>query len=369
MSILIVDDSSTQRLLLMSLLKSERYTDITSVESAVKAYVALGLAPDGHHIDTDIDLVLMDLSMPEIDGIAACRHIKAHPTVQDIPIIMVTANTELDYLQRAFEAGATDYISKPLNKVELLARVRASLKLKQEMDRRKRLNTELGQAKANLDLALRELQIEKDKSERLLLNVFPEPVAQRLKQGQGVADSYPDVTVLFADIVDFTRLASRMAPQDVIRLLNDFFSRFDELAARYGLEKIKTVGDAYMLVGGLHLPRADHAQAVAEMALDMRAMTTSYMRTTGSFMKLRLGIHSGPVVAGVIGTKRIAYDLWGDTVNIASRLEALAQPDNILVSEETYQILREQYLFSAAGKAHIKGIGEKQVYILMGRGR
>jgi class 3 adenylate cyclase len=369
MSILIVDDSSTQRLLLMSLLKSEGHTDVIWADSAVKAYAALGLSAAGPDIETEVDLVLMDISMPEIDGIAACRHLKSHASVQDIPVIMVTANTELDNLQRAFEAGATDYISKPLNKAELLARVRSSLKLKHEMDRRKRLNAELAQAKANLDQALRELQIEKDKSERLLLNVFPEPVAQRLKQGQDVADSYPDVTVLFADIVEFTRLAARMAPQDVIRLLNDFFSRFDELAARYGLEKIKTVGDAYMLVGGLHLPRPDHAPAVAEMALDMRAMTASYMRTTGGFLKLRIGIHSGPVVAGVIGTKRIAYDLWGDTVNIASRLEALARPDSILVSEETYHILHEQYLFGPCDKVFIKGIGEKVVYPLMGRGR
>jgi guanylate cyclase len=155
----------------------------------------------------------------------------------------------------------------------------------------------------------------------------------------------------------------------VIRLLNDLFSRFDDLAARYGLEKVKTVGDAYMLVGGLHLPRPDHAQAVAELALDMRALSSQYARTTGSFLKLRIGIHSGPVVAGVIGSKRIAYDLWGDTVNIASRLEALAQPDTVLVSDTTYALLKDDYLFEPREHVTIKGIGEKVVYVLTGRQR
>jgi class 3 adenylate cyclase/CheY-like chemotaxis protein len=373
MTILIVDDSPSQRLLLSSILKSAGYTDLIASDSARDALQKLGL--NGDRGRADIDLVLMDISMPEMDGIEACRRIKGVDSLHDLPIIMVTASTEPEDLQLAFDAGAIDYITKPLNKVELLARVRSSLRLKQEMDRRKareaelvQVNERLGHTLASLDEKHRQLLAEQDKSERLLLNILPKAIADRLKQDQGViADSFPNVTVLFADIVDFTRLAAHASPGEVVSLLNDIFSRFDRLAETHHLEKIKTIGDAYMVVGGLPTPRPDHAVAVAEMALDMRAMLTGQLRQTGGLLNLRIGIHSGPVVAGVIGTKKFIYDLWGDTVNIASRMESLGAPGAIQVSHETYELLRDHYAFEARGRVNVKGKGEMLTYLLVNR--
>jgi class 3 adenylate cyclase/HPt (histidine-containing phosphotransfer) domain-containing protein len=374
-NILIVDDSASQRLLLASILKSAGYHDLTTADSAQSAFTKLGLEGEPSQAGADIDLVLMDISMPEMDGIEACRRIKSIEASRDLPVIMVTASAEPDDLQLAFDAGAIDYITKPLNRVELLARVRSSLRLKHEMDRRKAREAELVQVNQRLEHTLtslddqhRLLQAEQARSERLLLNILPKPIADRLKVEQGViADSFPQVTVLFADIVDFTRLAAQASAGEVVALLNDVFSRFDQLAEKHGLEKIKTIGDAYMAVGGLPTPRADDAEAVAEMALDMREIMAGQKRMTGSLLNLRIGIHTGPVVAGVIGTKKFIYDLWGDTVNIASRMEALGASGGIQVSQALFQRLRDRYRFEERGPVNVKGKGDMMTYLLVGR--
>jgi adenylate cyclase len=296
--------------------------------------------------------------MPEIDGIEACRRVKAEPALTDVPIIMVTASTEPEDLQLAFDAGAIDYLTKPPSRVELRARVRSALRLKHEMDRRKAREQELLDVTKQLEQAMLD-------SERLLLNVLPRPVAERLKRHNGViADSFPEVTVLFADLVDFTTLSARISPAEVVALLNDVFSSFDRLAEKHGLEKIKTIGDAYMAVGGLPTPRDDHAEAVAEMALDMQQ---SLLEHGDAGLQLRIGIHTGPVVAGVIGTSKFSYDLWGDTVNIASRMESHGLVGTIQVTPETYARLSHGYQFAERGAVRVKGKGEISTYLLMGR--
>jgi adenylate cyclase len=374
MSILIVDDSAGSRLLLSSILKAAGYQALVTAESARGAFARLGLNGTATG-PSDVDLILMDISMPDLDGIEACCQIKADVRLQDIPIIMVTASTVTEDLQLAFAAGAMDYITKPPNKVELLARVRSALELKQEMDRRKEVtlqlqetNRRLEEALASLDEEHRQLLEEQAKSERLLLNILPRPIAERLKQAEGViADNFSDVTVLFADIVDFTKLSARVPAADVVAMLNDVFSKFDRLAEKHGLEKIKTIGDAYMVVGGLPTPRPDHAEAVADMALDMRAALAGRTRDTGSLLSVRIGINSGPVVAGVIGTKKFIYDLWGDTVNIASRMESLGASGSIQVTAATYEHLRDRYIFERRGTVQVKGRGEMVTYQLAGR--
>jgi class 3 adenylate cyclase/CheY-like chemotaxis protein len=374
MSILIVDDSAGSRLLLASILKAAGYTEMVTAESAQGAFERLGV--NGTATDLpDVDLILMDISMPDMDGIEACAKIKGDARLRDVPIIMVTASTETADLQLAFAAGAMDYITKPPNKMELLARVRSALELKQEMDRRKEVtrqlqesNRRLEEALASLDEEHRRLLEEQGKSERLLLNILPRPIAERLKQSEGViADNFPDVTVLFADIVDFTKLSARVPPADVVAMLNEVFSKFDQLAEKHGLEKIKTIGDAYMVVGGLPTPRPDHAEAVADMALDMRGAVAGQHRATGGLLTVRIGIHTGPVIAGVIGTKKFIYDLWGDTVNIASRMESLGAPASIQVTAATYERLRGRYVFEGRGTVQVKGKGEMVTYQLVGR--
>lgn len=212
------------------------------------------------------------------------------------------------------------------------------------------------------------LEAEQEKSERLLLNILPQQIVEQLKQQNStLADHFPEATVLFADIVDFTKLSARIEPTDLVALLNKIFSAFDMLAERHGLEKIKTIGDAYMVVGGLPTPRVDHAEAVAEMALDMQQEIAQFCTEDGEQFKIRIGINTGPVVAGVIGIKKFIYDLWGDTVNTASRMESQGIAGYIQVTAATYDRLRDKYLFEERGTIQVKGKGEMCTYLLIGK--
>jgi len=213
-----------------------------------------------------------------------------------------------------------------------------------------------------------ELTIEKEKSEGLLLNILPSPIAERLKIGdERIADGFASVTILFADLVDFTQLAEQLPPNELIVLLNEIFSAFDQLTEKYGLEKIKTIGDAYMVAGGLPKPRADHAQAIAEMALAMQVEIERFNQRYDYHCSLRIGINTGPVVAGVIGTKKFIYDLWGDTVNVASRMESHGVAGKIQVTQATYEALRDRYTFEPRGTVRVKGKGSIEAYFLTGK--
>ncbi|PZV16218.1 MAG: hypothetical protein DCF20_08745 [Pseudanabaena sp.] len=215
---------------------------------------------------------------------------------------------------------------------------------------------------------LQELHLEKERSESLLLNMLPEPIAKKLKYSRAsMADGFEEVSVLFADIVGFTELSSNMSPLELVGLLNRIFSMFDNLCDHYKLEKIKTIGDAYMVVSGLPEPRADHAAAIASMALDMQKAISQVKSREGIQISMRIGINSGPVIAGVIGTKKFIYDLWGDTVNVASRMESLGLAKAIQVTEETYLRLRDQFNFEKRGLIPVKGKGEMLTYWLVGK--
>ncbi len=212
-----------------------------------------------------------------------------------------------------------------------------------------------------------QLASEQKKSEKLLLNILPPSIAQRLKQKhQPIADAFDDVTVLFADIVGFTELSSQIPPQELVQLLNLIFSAFDTLVEAYGLEKIKTIGDAYMVVGGLPQPRADHAEAIAALALDMQAEVARFNEETGCSLNIRIGINSGPVVAGVIGIKKFIYDLWGDTVNLASRMESHGEPGQIQITQSTYGLICDRYDIQPRGTIQVKGKGETVTYWVIG---
>jgi class 3 adenylate cyclase/PAS domain-containing protein len=215
---------------------------------------------------------------------------------------------------------------------------------------------------------LQELRAEQERSERLLLNMLPEKIAKKLKHSRAsMADGFEEVSVLFADIVGFTELSSHMSPVQLVGLLNRIFSMFDNLCDQYKLEKIKTIGDAYMVVSGLPEPRVDHAAAIASMALDMQKAISQVKSREGIQISMRIGINSGPVIAGVIGTKKFIYDLWGDTVNVASRMESLGAAKAIQVTEETYSRLREQFNFEKRGLIPVKGKGEMMTYWLVGK--
>jgi adenylate cyclase len=345
--ILVVDDNASNRDLLSRRLQRQGHTVLQAEDGAQ----ALALVEKEA---LALDLVLLDLMMPGISGYDVLALLKRDPRSRDIPVIMISALSELDPIVRCIEAGADDYLAKPFDPTLLRARVGSSLQKKHMRDR------ELEMVEA--------LRIEKERSEQLLLNILPKAIVTRLNCGETViADQLSDVTVLFADLIDFTSLSSALSARDLVRLLSGLFSEFDRLALDLGVEKIKTVGDAYMLAGGLPEPRTDHAHAVADMALAMIETVKRANRDVPIPLQMRIGIHSGDVVAGVIGTHKFVYDIWGDAVNIASRMESHGMPNCIQISAATHRHIHEQFRLEPHGTVDIKGKGPMETFILLGR--
>ena len=306
-------------------------------------------------------VILQDLVMPGIDGLDMVRQFRGLPGTADVPVIMLSAQEEPVVKARLLEAGANDYLVKLPDQVELIARIRV------HSDAYRRL-LERNAAFAALEQSLAELKLEREKSERLLRNILPEKIADRLKNGEStIADSFPEVTVLFADLKGFTEFSHHTDAQHLVGLLDEIFSAFDHLAHIHGVEKIKTIGDAYMAVAGLPVPRPDHADAVAAMAIGMQQAFRDVMANRGLGLEVRIGIHSGPVVAGVIGRHKFTYDLWGDTVNLASRMESHGEPSRIHVSEATRTLLADRFRFADRGEVTVKGKGPMRTFFLLGR--
>jgi class 3 adenylate cyclase len=343
--ILVVDDNRLNRMRLSHSLKQQGHI-VALAENGQQALEMMQVQ--------SFDLVLLDILMPEMDGYQVLEHMKNDVSLRDIPVIVISAIDEMQSAVRCIEMGAEDYLPKPFDPVLLRARIGASLEKKRLRD----------QEQAYLE----QLKIEREKSELLLLNILPRPIAERLKQGEGIiADSFSEVTVLFADIVSFTAFSAHMLPTELIVLLNEIFSAFDQLAKHHGLEKIKTVGDTYMVVGGLPIPRQDHAEATAEMALDIQSMVTQFKVAGDRPLSMRVGINTGPVVAGVIGKQKFSYDLWGDTVNTASRMESHGLSGRIQVTEAMYERLKDKYLFEERGIIEVKNKGKMRTWFLVGK--
>jgi len=300
------------------------------------------------------DMVLLDVIMPELDGYQVLEQMKSDEELGRIPVIMISARGDMESVVRCLELGAEDYLGKPFNPVLLRARVGASLTQKRLRDRER--------------FYLEQLRVAQEQSEAVLLNVLPRSIVHRLKLGESsIADYFENVTVLFADLVGFTAYSARLSAATVVQRLNEIFSAFDELAERHGVEKIKTIGDGYLAVGGLPVARPDHAEAIAELALDMQNAVVQFNARNGERLVIRTGINSGPVVAGIIGTKRLSYDLWGDTVNTASRMESDGVPGAIQVSEATRHLLEARYVLEPRGTIEVKGKGSMATSLLIRR--
>jgi class 3 adenylate cyclase len=306
-------------------------------------------------------VILQDLVMPGIDGFDMVQQFRGLKATADVPVIMLSAEEEPAVKARLFEAGANDYLIKLPDQIELVARIRV------HSDAYRRL-LERNAAFLALEQSLADLKLEREKSERLLRNILPDEIADRLKNGEStIADSFQNVTVLFADLKGFTVFSQHVDAQHLVGLLDEIFSTFDHLAHVHGVEKIKTIGDAYMAVAGLPVPRDDHADAVAAMALGMQTAFRDLIANRGLSLEVRIGIHSGAVVAGVIGRHKFTYDLWGDTVNMASRMESHGEPSRIHVSEATRRQLGDRYRFVDRGEVAIKGKGVMNTFFLLGR--
>ena len=352
-AILVADDSAELRTIITLTLQSLGYRNLFEAEDGRAALAMLD--------KREFDLLVLDIDMPHMDGYDVLAALKKDPTRHYLPVIVASGRGDLEAVVRCIDLGAEDFLPKPINSVILRARVSASLERKRLRDLERLRLRELHREKELL-------QIEQAKSDQLLLNVLPASIARRLKEGeQTIAERYDEVTVLFADLVDFTSLVGSTDPDELVALLNDLFSRFDRIASRQGLEKIKTVGDCYLVVGGLPEPRKDHAEAVADMALEMLIAVEELNRDRGLALSLRIGLSSGPVVAGVIGRQKFAYDLWGATVNIASRMQTSGLPNSIHLSPETAQRLDGKFQLTERGTSAFKGMGRVKTFLLNGR--
>ncbi|MBW4659206.1 MAG: response regulator [Drouetiella hepatica Uher 2000/2452] len=478
-SILIVDDAPNNLVLLSRLLTQKGYA-VRAVKTGKLALEAIATLPP--------ELILMDICMPEMDGYTICQKLKSSEQTRDIPIIFISALDEVLDKIRAFAVGGVDYITKPFQLAEVLARVETHLtlqRLRQELQlQNERLHHEIterqkaedkyrsifencleglfqvtssgryisanptlakiyGYASAEelmisvtnicslyvrpgrreeLNAYLRryakvedfesqvyrkdggiiwisenvravrgesgevlyyegtvqdtterrlteaELRLQRQEAERLLLSILPQSIAERLKRKpETIADSFADVTVMFADLVNFTPFAAQVPPKEMVEILNQIFSAFDQLAEQYGLEKIKTIGDEYMVAGGLPNPQSDHVEAVADMALAMLQTVAKFPTRQGKPFQLRIGINTGPVVAGVIGTKKFSYDLWGETVNLASRMETQGQAGYIQIAPATFDRLKNKYWLERRGVIEVRGFGEIATHWLIGK--
>lgn len=300
------------------------------------------------------DLILLDVVMPGMDGYAVLQKLKQDVLLRHIPVLMLSALDDIESVVRCIEMGADDYLHKPFDPTLLRARIDASLEKKRLRDQEQSY--------------LAAIKQEQERSQHLLLNILPIAIVERLKKDEGIiADAFPQATILFADITGFTRLSSHVAPAALVESLNAVFSSLDEIVVRHGLEKIKMIGDAYMAVAGVPLRRPDHAEAAAEMALEIQQAVTSCSDPDGRPYGIRIGIDSGPVIAGVIGTRKFAYDLWGDAVNTASRMETYAPPGCIQVTSRVFECLRGKYQFEARRPIRVKGKGTMHTYLLRGR--
>jgi len=307
------------------------------------------------------DLVLLDQVMPVLDGIGVLREMRQDPKLQSLPVIMISGVDEVQIAISSIEEGVEDFIVKPFNPLILNARVKALLERKHLRDR------EL-QRTAELESAFREIENQKRISERLLLNILPGTVAEELRSKGSVDPMYfEDVTVAITDFVGFTRIAETLSAEELVVTLHEYFTGFDRIVKRYGLEKLKTVGDSYIFVGGLPIRSPSHPVDSLLAALEMvafvqqRAATDSLAR-----WRMRIGIHTGPVIAGVVGVEKFAFDVWGDTINFCSRLEAASEPNRVNISEKTYTRVKDFFQCIPRGKVKTKDKTEADMYFVEG---
>ena len=352
-AVLVVDDSRVMRAVLTKSLRDLGFTNITEAVDGSDALAKLREKP--------FDLMLLDMEMPQLNGIEVLAAINVDHHLKGVPVIVISGAEQTEMAVQCIEAGAEDYLNKPPNPTLLRARVTTSLEKKRLRDLEK---LRMAQLQAEKEL----VELEKEKSERLLLNILPGAIAGRLKGGEkAIANGHAVVTVMFADLCGFTALSRKTSPADLVSMLNSIFTAFDLIVEKYGVEKIKTIGDCYMLVGGLPTNRDDHAEAVADAAMEMVEALKKINATNATDLQMRVGIHTGPVVAGVIGKIKFTYDLWGDTVNVASRMESSGMPGRIHVSEQTGKALHGKFAMEDRGFVECKGLGQAQTYFVNGR--
>lgn len=335
--VLIVDDIEENLKVLTETLTQEGFHPLQAKSGERAIQIAKKAKPN---------LILLDIKMPGMDGYETITHLKSDVETKDIPVIFISALNQIEDKVRGFQSGAVDYVSKPFQKEEVIARVSTHLKLREIQE---------------------EVEKERVKSDSLLLNVLPQSVANELKEsGTSTPQSFSNVTILFADVVNFTYYATSMDPITLIEELNDIFSHYDDIMERNGCERIKTIGDAYLAVSGMPEPCKEHSQNMARAALEMKIYMEKRNSESKHQWEVRIGIHSGELVGGIVGTKKYIYDIFGDSVNIASRMESNSIPMGINLSEETYHLIKDQFNCTPREPVEVKGKGLTPMYFLDG---
>lgn len=343
MSILVVDDEIPYLEMTELLLRSMKFKNVFKASSGEGALEVLA--------GEAIDMVLSDVNMVGMDGVGLLRAMKERADMENIPVIMISGNEGMQTVVESIEYGAEDYLHKPIKEELLWARVVATLERKYLRDQERRL--------------FAQVELEKSKSEAILYSMIPEPIVARLKRGErNIAEVFPDCTVLFADIVGFTQLSSQLEPSELVEMVDAIFHAFDGILEVHRLEKIKTNGDSYILVGGLPPLTGGHAERCVQFAKQAIFEIEHYNKMHGMNLELRVGLNTGPVVAGVVGKSRFSFDMWGDTVNLASRMENLCPPNHIHLTNSTRLALDDNHLFESRGKLDIKGKGKLETFLL-----
>ena len=321
-SILVVDDNKNNTTLLKKRLQKIG-NNVAIANDGIEALKRVN--------ENEFDLILLDIIMPNMNGYEVLEFLKKDKRYYEIPIIMLSSMDDLTSIYRCIELGADDYVTKPFDKMILEARISACIEKKLLRDKEK--------------LLLEEIRKEKEKSDSLLLNILPKEIADRLKSGEElIADKHNEVSVLFADIVEFTPQSQNLNPKELVSILNSIFTHFDDLSTKYNIEKIKTIGDNYFAVAGLQSNGRKSAIDLINMAKDMISTIKNINDGLNVMnVSLRVGIHTGPIVAGVIGKNKFAYDLWGATVNKASRMESTGDKNKIQISSETYNLIKGDF--------------------------
>jgi adenylate cyclase len=331
--ILIVDDNEDNRYVLQRLLEADGHTRVASVTGGKEAIEKLAAEPYG--------LVLLDLLMPDMNGDEVLNLIKSNPDTRDTAVIILSSESDTERVSRCIQLGAEDYLPKPFNPTILRARIAAALR-KISLHA---LETQY----------IAKVEHEKRFSEELLRNILPLEIARRLQNGESnIADFVEDATVILADIVGFGKITARMKAYQIVGCLNRLFSEFDRVAGEQGVEKIKTVGDSYLAVAGVPTPRPDHLRAGIRFALEIAAATERLTMSLPAPFAVRVGVHCGPLIAGVIGIHKFGYDVWGDTVNVAARMEAASEANRVLVSAAAAERVRSEFALDGPHKVNDK---------------
>lgn len=333
--ILIVDDIEENLRVLTETLTEEGFYPLQAKSGERAIAIARKAQPD---------LILLDIKMPGMDGYETIGKLKEDPQTSGIPVIFISALNQIEDKVKGFKAGAVDYVSKPFQKEEVIARVGTHLSLRQ---------------------AHRKVEIEQEKSERLLLNILPESVARELKDsGVSKPQHFDNVTFFFSDFVGFTALSSEVEPEELIEQLNELFTEFDNIMEENGCERIKTIGDAYFAVSGMPTAHEDHAVNIVKAAMKILSFLETYREETGRSWQVRIGIHSGSAVGAIVGTKKYIYDVFGDSVNTASRMESNSEPGRINISQTTFELVKEQFNFEEREPVMVKGKGLMNMFFL-----